>query len=666
MHAQHHPQVGQNDRVAIARLLLAANSTYNQSNDPGNSYAARLEAREDSRHYLAQVMERTHDNAAAWGLLGRLEMDDGNLDTAQALFERSLSIDPDQPQQYTNLGYWALASERPALAEQYFQEALNRDRQSASAFCGMAHAKRQLGQFDVAYLHYRKLLQLNLEWPSIYSGMVACAAQLSVDQADQELAYDAITLLSRDDIPHQDLGRFVAAILRHQYDLDNPDARVLLEAAADDELLLLALEKTLMPDPAVESFVTLLRNAILSEVATTATLRDGLHRLAIGIALYADRTGYALPAGDNEARVIDAINSSVCAQFALGESMEAIAGSLMISALYGALFHQPFATQLGRWGLTEWPTGLQPLLAASYYHRATEEAIKQGFEEKQDELALAPEDVPQAWPHWQTLSQHPQTSLKAIMRSRLRLDTDNLPDTLRLMVCGADSGQRALELARSLSDVEIIAVDENLSNIARASRTAQDMGLEQIVFWPWSLASRFIADGNRVDWIELGRLPSTHASHVSLAGVVNQACQQGSIVHLRTSMAGDSTADAQIRQLIARHQLPETNDSLRQLRNLITENAQDPALAALLEEEDFYGLGGCHNRWFRPQDPHQLRSLLALMCNEVDWKLVRAQDSDGHGLALSPVQRQLRAEASGSDVQSVWGQPLGLYFMRRR
>ena len=35
---------------------------------------------------------------------------------------------------------------------------LEMDRQSAAAFCGVAHAKRLQGQFDVAYLHYRKLL----------------------------------------------------------------------------------------------------------------------------------------------------------------------------------------------------------------------------------------------------------------------------------------------------------------------------------------------------------------------------------------------------------------------------------------------------------------------------------------------------------------------------
>ncbi len=666
MHAQHQTQQSVQNKAEIARLLLQANDAYGESNNPRQRYARRLEARQESRELLEKIATMAPDNAAVYGLLGRIEMDEGRLDRAQLLFNQSLSINPDQAQQYTNLGYWALTSDRPALAEQYFQEALNRDRQSAAAFCGIAHAKRQQGQFDVAYLHYRKLVQLDLNWPSVFSGMATCASHLSVDRADTELAQDAIRLLQRSDLPHQVLGGFVAGIIRQQYDLDNPAARIILDAASDDELLLLALEKTLMPDVAVEGLITLLRHAILVEVAQTADLREELHRLVMALALYADRTGYALLTGEQESALVDTINNSIAAQFALGESMNAIAGSLMISAMYGALFHQSFAPSVGQWNLTEWPVGLQSLMAASYYHRATEESIKQQFDEKAGELALARADVPQAWPSWTRLTTHPETSLKSLMNVRLGLDDIAMPETARIMICGADSGQRALELATCLNDVEIIAVDESLSNIARAGRHAQDRGLENIVFWPWSLAQRFIADGHKVQWIEIGRLPSTAMTETSLAAIIQDAAAQDTVVHLHTCPTGQLPVDRHLRELIEQHDLPATSASLRRLRWMVLNNAQDPVWADLLKEEDFFGLGGCHSRWFRPQDSRQLETVMAMLCNEVDWKLVRAQDNDGHTLSLGPVQKQLHAEASGNSVQSVVGQPLTLYFTKRR
>lgn len=667
MQTQHqNAHLSRSVQAQAARLVLQANLAYGESNSNGLSYVQRLKARKECRDILQQALALEADNAAALGLLGRVEMDDGQLDKAHVLFNASLTSQPGQAQQYSNLGYWALKSERPALAEQYFLQALEHDRQSAAAFCGIAHAKRLQGQFDVAYLHYRKLLQTGSRWDSVYSGMLTCAQHLQVHRADRDLAEDAIALLAKDGLPHQEIGRFVGAVIQQQYDLDNTNAEVVLDTAAEDELLLLALRKTLMPNAAVEELVALLRRAVMAEVAQTASLRDELQPLCLALAEYADRTGYALAAEDDEERLATTINDSIVAQFSLGEPQDALIGSLMISAMYGALFHQSFAVQLGQWNLVDWPLAMQPMMAASYYHRAEEEAIKQNFDEKAEELCLAKTDVPQAWPAWSQLAYRTETSLKAVMAQELGLQTEQLPDTLRILVCGAQSGQRALELAQYLDDVEVIAVDESLANIAKGTRMAQRLNMDNVVFWPWSIAQRFVADGHQVNWVEVGRLPSPAMTELSLGALVNTATARGAIVHMHTSMAEQTKGDRQIRRLVAEHQLPPTQTSLRQLRRMVLANTQDALWAELLQDENFYSLGGCRDRWFRPQDDRQLRELLGLVSNEVEWKLVKARDEDGHSLATAPVQKQIQAEALGSEVQSLLGQSLSVYFQRRR
>ncbi|WP_349342862.1 hypothetical protein [Marinobacter sp. MMG032] len=666
MQAKHQVQVSQSQQAQVARLLLQANLAYGESNSSGLSHIQRLKARQECRGYLNEALALEPENAGGLGLLGRVEMDYGQLEKAHTLFNASLNHQPGQAQQYCNLGYWALKTERPALAEQYFLQALDCDRQSAAAFCGVAHAKRLRGQFDVAYLHYRKLLETGAEWDSVYSGMLSCAQHLEVNKADSALAHDAIALLQRDGLPHQELGRFVGAIIHQQYDLDNQDAQIFLDAASEDELLILALQKTLMPNPAVEELVTLLRRAIIAEVAQTVELRDELQRLTLAIAQYADRTGYALAAEDDEERLVSAINDSIQAQFALGEEQDGLIGSLMISAMYGALFHQPFAVQLGQWNLVDWPLALQPVLAASYYDRAEEEAIKQNFDEKADELCLDKTDVPQAWPSWSQLAYRTESSLKTLMATELGLDTENLPATLRIMVCGAQSGQRAMELAGYLDDVEVIAVDESLANIAKATRMANEMGMDNIVFWPWSIAQRFVADGHQVHWIEVGRLPSPAMTSLSLAALVNEATGSGAVVHMHTAIAEQTSGDKQIRKLVDEHKLQPSRQTLRQLRRMVLANRHDSTWQELTSDADFYSLGGCRDRWFRPQDTAQLKELMAMASNEVEWKLVKARDVDGHSLATGPVQQQIQAEALGSEVQSLMGQNLSVYFVKRR
>ncbi len=642
MQAKHQVQVSQSQQAEVARLLLQANLAYGESNSNGLSHIQRLKARQECRGYLNEALALEPEHAGGLGLLGRVEMDDGQLEKAHTLFNASLNHQPGQAQQYCNLGYWALKTERPALAEQYFLQALDCDRQSYAAFCGVAHAKRLQGQFNVAYLHYRKLLETGAEWDSVYSGMLSCAQHLEVNKADSALAHDAIALLQRDGLPHQELGRFVGAIIHQQYDLDNPDAQIFLDAASDDELLILALQKTLMPNPAVEELVTMLRRAIIAEVAQTVELRDELQRLTLAIAQYADRTGYALAAEDDEERLVSAINDSIQAQFALFEEQDGLIGSLMM------------------------PLALQPVLAASYYNRAEEEAIKQNFDEKAEELCLEKNDVPQAWPSWSRLAYRTESSLKTLMATELGLDTDNVPATLRIMVCGAQSGQRAMELAGYLDDVEVIAVDESLANIAKATRMANEMGMDNIVFWPWSIAQRFVADGHQVHWIEVGRLPSPAMTSLSLAALVNEATGSGAVVHMHTAIAEQTSGDKQIRKLVAEHKLQPSRQTLRQLRRMVLSNRNDAAWQELISDADFYSLGGCRDRWFRPQDTAQLKELMAMASNEVEWKLVKARDVDGHSLATGPVQQQIQAEALGSEVQSLMGQNLSVYFVKRR
>src|SRR5690554_1452686 len=664
----HHNNVQRSRSVQadVARLVLQANLAYGESNSGELTYLQRLKARQECRGYLEQALTLEPDHAGALGLLGRVEMDDGQLERAQALFNSSLNSQPGQAQQYCNLGYWALRTERPALAEDYFQQALECDRQSAAAFCGIAHAKRLQGHYDVAYLHYRKLLQTGSHWESIYSGMLTCAQHLQIHKADTDLAQDAIALLRKDGLPHQEIGRFVGAIIQQQYDLDNPNAEVFLDAAAEDELLILALQKTLMPNAAVEELVVMLRRAIMAEVAQTASLRDELQPLCLAIAEYAERTGFALAAEDDEERLAATINESIMAQFAVGEPQEALIGSLMISAMYGALFHQSFAMQLGQWNLVDWPLAMQPMMAASYYHRAEEEAVKQNFDEKAEELCFAKTDVPQAWPTWSQLAYRTETSLKSVMAQELGLNTENLPATLRILVCGAQSGQRAMELAQYLDDVDVIAVDESLANIAKATRMAHSLNMDNIVFWPWSIVQCFVADGHQVHRVEVGRLPSPAMTELSLAALINNASGSGAVVHLHTGMAEQTSGDQQIRRLVDEHSLQPTRTTLRQLRRMVLANRKDSIWADLLKDDDFYSLGGCRDRWFRPQDASQLKELLALVSNEVEWKLIKARDEDGHSLATAPVQRQIQAEALGSEVQSLMGQNLSVYFQRRR
>lgn len=667
MQAQTHLQeVTREQEAAIARRLLEANALYARSNDGAVVPEARDHARAQARETLQSVLKANPGHPDALNLLGRVVLDEGDTESAEALLEEAQEANPESAQTLTNLGYLALVKEAPETAIHYFEQALEQDRQSVAAFAGKAHALRQASAFDTAYLHYRRLLDLGLEWPSVYAGMLECARNLQIHKLDQNLALDAIRLLRQDDLPHQELSAFVTALLRQQYSSDIEGGNWLLDIVTEDELLLLALEKTLLPDPGLEKLITTLRAELVREVRDTGELAESRQRLALALATYATRTGFAQIISDEEATFINELDASLKVELRSNPELESVAAALIIRSLYGALFHQSYAPQIGAWTLEDWPLGMRPLMAATYYHKAEEEAYKQAFEEKQEELVLDRADLPHAWPVWQNLSFQSAQPLQQELTTALGLDTRAWPETARILVIGAGSGQRAVELAWYFTDVEVVAVDEDLASLAHGDRVAREKGMENIVFWPYSLASRFINDGNQVQMVEVRQLPSHERSHICVNTMAYRALAAGGVLHIHTGEHGSSRIDTAIRRLMARHRLEPTTASLRRLRRMILNNPENDNYRELLQDPDFYATAGCRKRWFFPEDENQLHALMESLGNEVDWKLLRARDTDGGELATAPVLKQLQAQGFGSSTQSLVGQGISLYFQRRR
>ncbi|MFO8152610.1 hypothetical protein, partial [Thioalkalivibrio sp.] len=85
MHAQSEARHNPAHQTETARLLLLANETYRRSNQSDTAYAQRVVARTDCREQLQSLLLRAPENAQAQGLMGRVEMDDGNLQKARTL-----------------------------------------------------------------------------------------------------------------------------------------------------------------------------------------------------------------------------------------------------------------------------------------------------------------------------------------------------------------------------------------------------------------------------------------------------------------------------------------------------------------------------------------------------------------------------------------------------
>ena len=140
----------ESERSDMARLLIHANDLYQMYNNSATPSADRQVSLDHAFDLITQVINFDPSNTPAMNLLGRIELDRGNIDTAKALFEQCLQHSPENTQYLVNKGYLHIIADEPELSLDYFQQSLEIDKGMESAFLGIARAQQALDNFDIA------------------------------------------------------------------------------------------------------------------------------------------------------------------------------------------------------------------------------------------------------------------------------------------------------------------------------------------------------------------------------------------------------------------------------------------------------------------------------------------------------------------------------------
>ena len=235
--------------------------------------------------------------------------------------------------------------------------------------------------------------------------------------------------------------------------------------------------------------------------------------------------------------------------------------------------------------LNDWPDAIIPLMSGSLYRRAERESFKQQFPEKQDELLIAKEDLPAPFPRWNKIDFFNQQSLKNELVANFGLDKKSLPERLLLLVAGDDASQKAFSYARHFTDVDVLAVENSLENLAECHLKAQDEQLNNIAFWPLSLAKRFLQDGNTLHFASLSGI--TNCLDESFISLVKKSLENQGILNVKLLKTPD-IATQDIQQLINKQSLSPTTANIRALRSTILADKSSKYWANVIKNEYFY------------------------------------------------------------------------------
>jgi len=621
----------QAQQAVLARKLIEANEHYRQSNSAEMDLDTREYHRLQAQMLAEEVAGQAPDNAAALNLLGRICMDNGELDDAAGYLLAAIELAPANANYYINLAYVRLATRDYDQAEALFSKALELQPDNAQAYGGVALAYLRRQDYLGAFLRLRSLISKGYAPAYCRKALFDAAQNLWADRYDAELDQDLQEYFTWTEMDAFQLGYLTCSLLVHKYNLGSNPA-LDLDVLAQDQLLRIALQRSLLPNHLVENMLTQLRLSILVEVFETRNLRDSLQPLVCALAQYAARTGYAFAFKQDEQILLNELHLDLQESLSKRDWRHGdVIGALLLVAMYEPLYSQPYAFHLLRDDLADWPVAAQPVLQAALHDLAEQHLVEHELKGGRtvEELAATPV-VRGAAPKWETLGAHPQTDYRQALAREL--GGNYLPEPvndqpLRILVTGCRSGQRAISLARFFANVEVAAVDPNPDNVVCAIQASRRYQLHNMSFACLQVNELQPGDeGFQV--IECGTALGYPEQIVSNMRHLTQLLSPEGVIRFTFPRRAGRLEIEDARASLMHNNILATPDNVRAMRQVIMEEAALGLWQDIVANPDFYTLAGTRDLLFALDEPAFNLQEIQQMLNEAGLEFLGFVDLD--------------------------------------
>ena len=202
------------------------------------------------------------------------------------------------------------------------------------------------------------------------------------------------------------------------------------------------------------------------------------------------------------------------------------------------------------------------------------------------------------YPRWvRTQSIFPVATLADVVNDLFPSLDARIPAEPRILVAGCGTGQNAIATARRFAGAQVLAVDISRASLAYAQRKTRELGIENIEYRQADiLALGGLAE--RFDLIESSGV--LHHLEDPFEGwrVLAALRKPGGLMRIGLYSEAGRRPVARARELIATQGFKPDAAGIRACRAAIRARADDPLLAAIARNEDFYSMSGCRDLLF--------------------------------------------------------------------
>jgi len=661
------PKVSYDHQVELARELITANELYQSTLDPQLDLSEKKKALTLAKELISNTLSVQTKNEQALNLLGRIELDSGNTETAARLMDNAININPNNSQFYINRAYVSLSTHQYDEAESFFIKALRLEKNSAQAYSGIAFARLKTGDFLGSFKRYQSLVSKGYVNTFIKQNVIEALNTLQADEYKYDLEASLLEYYQWDDVDLTKLANMTSSLLVHKYQLRDDTAIIDMDELVADPLLHNLLVNEGMHNHELETLITSLRQHVLFESAQTKNLRDELVPITMSLAIYSATTDYALYVDENElGLVLDLKDQLTMITSESNWNQDDVVGAGLLIAMYESLYNQSFTFKLMKYDVQDWPLATQEVMQHALYHFAEEHL--HSFNTFGDNIqSIINIEFKRAWPRWEKTSSHSKTNYAEALQAEIGSypAIDGLKGkTLNILVYGCGSGSRAITMAQFFENVQITAVDDDRENLLFAQRKAAELNLNNLQF---DHIDNLHRGGNThlFDVIECSeKINHVENSEKVISALMTRLSTRGL---LRMSLLNEASREPikQIRSLIHDRKLAASADNIRHLRHALLAEAGNGFWDEVLDKKTFYSTGGCRDLFFnRWEQTYNLNSIQVLT-NKLGLKCLGFADLPAETMAqVNTPNRFAYIDLYGLD-EKLFGETYEVYLTQR-
>ena len=571
-----------------------------------------LKLRTRAKNLAQKVLIKQADNIDALNLLGRIALDEGDMQQAQAFLDQGLEYEPDAASLIYSRAHVYLACQDYDNAERFFGHAEALAPSATRSRVSKAYTKVKQGQYVEAFGEYRELIKRDPTDPHIRAKLFECICYIQADYYSPELEQELMGYLAFTQVDHNNLSNLIGSLLIHKYDLVNGNSPLDPQQLSSDLLLNMALRKCQFKDPIIEEFLTACRQCILQESIENRKIDNRFMDFLVSISLQCINNEFVYAVSLTEEKVLTELQNMV-AETVISPEWQAtdVEYALLLLSMYSLLHHYSFRSHLLRKSVSSWSTQVQLVIQPHLYEPQKELEISRVIEPISPINDAVSNLVHQQYeenpyPRWTALNYATKTEYGQALSAELQgfVPPSFLRNqTIKVLIAGCGTGKHAIQVAKCFRNVEVTAIDLSLASLAYATKMARSEKLSNIEFY-------------QADILELDNMRERYHI-IECSGVLHhmsdpmrgwqklvRMLEPGGLIKVGLYSQRAREAVTRSRQLIEENQLSSSDEHIRIFRQAILDNLIEGDFKEIKQSADFYNLSGCRDLLFHVQE-HQ-------------------------------------------------------------